>query len=339
MKFGLFGGVNTGSRSVAQGNALPASRDKHPFRDLADAIVQAESAGFVSVFLVEHHFSGSGQLSSALNLLSFIAARTHRIRLGTAVIVLPWHNPVLLAEQVATLDVLSNGRFDLGVGRGYRPSEFAWFCMSAEEAAERYREGLALLKRSLTSAERFSHSGKFWQFQDIVVEPAPVQSPHPPVWVAAGRPESIAAAARDGHNLLLDQFATFDTALERCSVYRAEVERQGLEFDPSSVALARGVRIVRNAAQRAEALEQRARQLASMNQLAGGQSAQRRSSMMSDPDVLRAAEAGTLIGTPAEIIERIHRLRADGVEYLLLSGLMSDRQQLEWFAESILPAC
>ena len=110
--------------------------------------------------MVEHHFTGVGQVSASLNLLSFLAGRTRRLRLGTAVVVLPWHNPVLLAEQVATLDLLSNGRFDFGVGKGYRDSEFDGFCIPKAEATERFDECMAILRKAWTGAGPLLSSGQ-----------------------------------------------------------------------------------------------------------------------------------------------------------------------------------
>ena len=162
MEFGLFGGArrtNDGPTGDSQG-----------YEQFIDYVLEAEQLGFSSVFLVEHHFTGLGQISASLELLTYIAARTSSMRLGTAVTVLPWHNPVLLAEQVATLDVLSGGRLDLGIGRGYRPNEFHGFALDVAEAQERYEECLQVLVQGLTSEERFSHEGKHWQFRDIVVD-------------------------------------------------------------------------------------------------------------------------------------------------------------------------
>ena len=344
MKFGLFGGAVAARPSPGLDRAAPASRaaprkseDSHPFDDLIDTVVDAEALGFASVFLVEHHFTGSAQISASLNLLSFMAARTRRIRLGTAVLVLPWHNPVLLAEQVATVDVLSAGRLDLGVGKGYRPSEFSHFCIPADEVDDRYEECLYLLRKSLCSDQRFSYRSERWQFDDIVVEPAPVQRPHPPIWVAAGRPASLRAAAASDHCLLLDQFATFDTALERMAIYRDAVAAAGRDFVPESVALARGIALVDDGAGRERALRERMAQLAKMNRLAAGEDGRNVSSMVSDPDVLRAAEEGTLIGRPEEVVERIERLRDGGIDYILLAGLLGDRNQFRRFADEVMP--
>ena len=343
MKFGLFGGAtakSSGNGSESGGERLRASPsdDSHGYNQLIDGVVEAERLGFHSIFLVEHHFTGSAQISASLNLLTYLAARTKTIRLGTAVVVVPWHNPVLLAEQAATVDVLSNGRLDFGVGKGYRPNEFERFCIPLEEATERFEESIDLIRKSLTSDTRFSHHSDRWHFEDIIVEPPPVQRPHPPMWLAAGRPESLRKAAEDGYSLLLDQFATFDLALERLRIYREAVETTGREFDPMSVAVARGVAIVRTDAERERALERRMQALNRMNTLATSADRNYVSSMASDPDLRRAAENGTLIGTPDEIIEKIGRLQDGGAAYVLLSSAYAAPGLMQCFAEEIMPA-
>src|SRR5690348_4523561 len=201
MRFGLFGGAAVPRLPGASANA-------EGFFDFVETNVEAEALGFHSSFVTEHHFTGIGQVSATLTLLSFLAARTTRLRLGTAVLVLPWHNPVLLAEQVATLDLLSRGRLELGVGKGYRHNEFAGFAMSPDEAEPRFQEVLEVLLRALASDEPFSHHGRFFRFDRVVVEPPPQQRPYPPLWLAAGSNASISACARRGFNLLLDQFAS-----------------------------------------------------------------------------------------------------------------------------------
>src|SRR5204863_3106337 len=102
--------------------------------------------------------------------------------LGTAVTVLPWHNPVLLAEQAATLDLLSGGRLDFGIGKGYRYNGFAGFCVPIEEAEARFEESIDVIVKAWTASEPFSHRGKYWSFEMIVVEPPTAQKPHPPIW-------------------------------------------------------------------------------------------------------------------------------------------------------------
>src|ERR1044071_211041 len=161
MRFGLFGGA-----SARRG--VPATESARGYHDFVEYHVEAEALGFQGSFVTEHHFTKIGQVSATLNLLTWVAARTTTLRLGTAVIVLPWHNPVLLAEQAATIDLLSGGRLEFGVGKGYRHNEFASFCIPIEEADERFEEGLELIIKSWTSNERFSHHGKHWNFENII---------------------------------------------------------------------------------------------------------------------------------------------------------------------------
>ena len=182
MKFGLFG-----SATARRGG--PDLDSGQGFREYVDYTVEADALGYSSIFVVEHHFTGYGQVSASLNLLTWVAARTKDLRLGTAVIVLPWHNPVLLAEQAATIDLLSGGRLDFGIGKGYRHAEFASFCIPQEEADARFDESLEVILKAWTSEERFSHHGRYWHFEDIIVEPPTAQKPHPPIWMAAGNLE------------------------------------------------------------------------------------------------------------------------------------------------------
>ncbi len=203
MQFGLFGAAQ------AQRGG-PDVDSAAGFKDYIEYVIEAEALGYQSAFIVEHHFTGFGQVSATLNLLTWIGARTRTLRLGTAVIVLPWHNPVLLAEQAATVDLLSGGRLDFGIGKGYRHNEFVGFRIPMEEAEPRFEESIDIITKAWTSNERFSFHGKYWQFDDIIVEPPTIQKPHPPFWQGAGHPDSIRRVARRGHNLLLDQFASLD---------------------------------------------------------------------------------------------------------------------------------
>ena len=150
MQFGLFG-----SAQARRGG--PNDDSGAGFREFVERNIEAEALGYYSTFLVEHHFTGFGQVSATLNLLTWIGARTKTLRLGTAVLVLPWHNPVLLAEQIATLDLLSGGRVDAGVGKGYRLSEFDGFRIPVEEADERFEECLEVMIKAWASDAPWSH--------------------------------------------------------------------------------------------------------------------------------------------------------------------------------------
>ena len=243
MKFGIFG-----SAQAKRGG--PDTDSGAGFRDFVELNVEAEALGFVSSFLVEHHFTGFGQVSATLNLLTWVGARTTTLRLGTAVIVLPWHNPVLLAEQAATIDLLSGGRLDFGIGKGYRHNEFAGFCIPMEESDGRFEEALEVIVKAWTSDAPWSHRGKYWQFDNVVVEPPTAQKPHPPFWMGAGHPESIARVAERGHHLLLDQFAPIEQTGERIAIFKREVEARGRIFDPMTVAVTRSVHVVMTAAEK-----------------------------------------------------------------------------------------
>src|SRR5262249_55658156 len=117
MRFGLFGSAAARRPTSTDAAEFDSSEG---YRDFIDYNVEAEALGFRSTFVVEHHFTGYGQVSATINLLTWLGARTSTLRLGTAVMVLPWHNPILLPEKEATLALLSGGRLVLGIGKGYR---------------------------------------------------------------------------------------------------------------------------------------------------------------------------------------------------------------------------
>lgn len=331
MQFGLFG-----SAQAQRGG--PDLDSGQGFRDYIEYNVEAEALGYSSTFVVEHHFTGFGQVSASLNLLTWVAARTKTLRLGTAVMVLPWHNPVLLAEQAATIDLLSGGRLEFGVGKGYRHNEFASFCIPIEEADERFEESLALIIKSWTSNERFSHHGKYWNFEDIIVEPPTAQKPHPPIWMAAGSPDSIRKVARRGCKLLLDQLASTQLAIERFNIYKSEVEACGRKFDPMDVGVSRAFYVARSAEDKAKAVEARLANQQRLARLAAGPSGKTKSSMLTFAETLDAADESAMYGAPDEIAAKLSTLRDAGIEHILLNGPAGSRENLRAFARDIMPA-
>lgn len=330
MRFGIFG-----SAQAKRGG--PDTDSGAGFREFVEHNVEAEALGFHSSFLVEHHFTGFGQVSATLNLLTWVGARTTTLRLGTAVMVLAWHNPVLLAEQAATIDLLSGGRLDFGIGKGYRHNEFAGFCVAMEEADERFEESLEIIVKAWTSDTPWSHRGKHWQFDNVVVEPPTAQKPHPPFWMGAGHPESIAKVAERGHNLLLDQFAPIETTGERIAIFKREVEKRGRTFDPMSVAVTRSVNVVLTAAEKEKAVAARVAARKRTERLAQRPDGQNKASIMSYAITPDAAEESALYGTPDEIVAKLQTLRDLGAEYVLLNAV-GGRQTLRRFAREIMPA-
>jgi alkanesulfonate monooxygenase SsuD/methylene tetrahydromethanopterin reductase-like flavin-dependent oxidoreductase (luciferase family) len=254
------------------------------------------------------------------------------------VVVLPWHNPVLVAEQAATLDLLSGGRFDFGVGKGYRESEFSGFGVPMDEATERFDEAIAVIRTAWTSAGRFTHHGRRWHFENVVVEPAPLQQPHPPFWLGAGSMEAIRRAAREGYNLLLDQLGSIELTTARVATFREECGRIGRPYDPGMVAVTRGLQITRTAEERRDALETRLQVLRNIGGLARGPGADR----YRDPDRIAEADVARddapLLGTPEEIVATLRRLEAGGVEHVLLVEPKASVAALRCFASEIMPA-
>jgi alkanesulfonate monooxygenase SsuD/methylene tetrahydromethanopterin reductase-like flavin-dependent oxidoreductase (luciferase family) len=331
MKFGLFGSAQASSNDLGPETG-------QGFRDWLDDNVEAEALGYRSTFLVEHHFTGWYQVSATLMLLTALAMRTTTLRLGTAVIVLPWHNPVLLAEQAATLDLISGGRFDFGIGKGYRHSEFHGFQIAPEEAEARFEEAIAVMTRAWTTRQRFSHRGRFWHFADIVVEPPPAQQPHPPLWVAAGSEASIRRAAARGFNLILDQYASAQTLGERIRLYKAERAAHGLAFDPTQVAVARQLYVAKDAADTRAALARQAAYTQRTVDVSRAPDALRRGShVLAYADKAGGTEENALYGTPDEICAMLESLRAAGVASVLLT-ILGGREQMRRFARDIMPA-
>jgi alkanesulfonate monooxygenase SsuD/methylene tetrahydromethanopterin reductase-like flavin-dependent oxidoreductase (luciferase family) len=330
MKFGIFGSAQANS------NDLPAETGQG-FRDYLDFNIEAEALGFHSSFLVEHHFTGWNQVSSTLMLLMALAMRTRTLRLGSAVMVLPWHNPVLLAEQAATLDLISGGRFDFGIGKGYRHSEFKGFQIAPEEAEARFEEAVTVMRQAFTSRERFSHHGRFWHFEDIVVEPPPAQKPHPPFWVAAGSEGSIRRAAARGFNLILDQYASAEQIAERIGIYKAERKAQGLALDPMQIVVARQLYVASDEADKQAALKRQAVYTQRTVDVSRTPDGKRGSHVLAYADKQGGTEENALFGTPDEIRAGLEALQRAGAAYVLLT-VSGGVGQLRRFARDVMPA-
>lgn len=196
-----------------------------PYPDLYAAtlrqIAWAERIGYDDVWLTEHHFCDDGHAPSILPLAAAVAARTERIRIGTGVLLLPLHHPVRVAEDCATIDILSNGRFELGVGIGYRPQEFAGLGVRVSERAGRTDEGLEIIRR-LWAGEEVNVDGKHYQVKAARLQPPPVQRPRPPLWVGGFADAAARRAAR-----LADGYIGTGDMVHQARVYREELARLG----------------------------------------------------------------------------------------------------------------
>lgn len=191
------------------------------YAETLDQIAWAETIGYDDVWLTEHHFCEDGHAPSILPLAAAVAVRTKTIRIGTAVLLLPLHNAVRVAEDGATIDILSGGRFELGVGIGYRPQEFAGLGIDRRHRAGRMNEGLDIIRR-LWEGETVNYDGEHYQISGARLMPRPVQHPHPPIWVGGFAPVAAKRAARLG-----DGYIGTGDMTPFVPIYRAERERLG----------------------------------------------------------------------------------------------------------------
>ncbi len=173
------------------------------YREMVAEGELADRLGFRSLWLAELHFTRDFSVMPAPQLIAAaIAARTSRLRLGIGVYILPVHHPLRLAEECAALDVLSNGRFDFGAGRGHPFTRvYEGFGIADDESRQRFDECLAIVRRAWTEPS-VSFKGKFFSFDDIEVVPKPLQQPHPPIYVGAVSPASFLSAAEHGYNIM-----------------------------------------------------------------------------------------------------------------------------------------
>jgi len=180
----------------------PAEKSEHEIiHEQMGLMRAAEDLGFDSVWPAEHHFTEYGYCASPALSLAAIANETKRIRLGTGIVVLPLNHPLRVAEDYAFLDHLSDGRVDLGVGRGYQPLEFERYGVDQTTTRAQFDEALQILRQAWGTG-RVDFDGQHFQFHDVPVRPTPLQEPHPPIWMAALSPETFELAGRYGLNLL-----------------------------------------------------------------------------------------------------------------------------------------
>ncbi|MCS7213955.1 MAG: LLM class flavin-dependent oxidoreductase [Candidatus Calescibacterium sp.] len=178
--------------------------EKEFYAENVEIVEFADSVGMDTAWFAEHHFSEYGVMPSIQVFASFVASRTKRIRIGSGVVVLPFHNPIRLAEEFAMLDVLSEGRLDFGVGRGYQPHEFEGYGIPISESRERFEEMLQIIKMAWEYGE-VNFEGKFFRFKGVKPRPRPLQKPHPPFFGASFNPETIKFQALKKMNLLFSQ--------------------------------------------------------------------------------------------------------------------------------------
>ena len=181
--------------------APPGHRHADIIHRELEQVEWTEELGFDEVWFTEHHFIDYGLSVDPSTLAAAAASRTRRVRIGLAAAILPFHHPLRLAEQMALVDIVSNGRLDVGVGRGNRPAEFAGYRVPQEESRERFDEIVDVMRRAWTE-ERFSYAGRFFTFDDVRVIPKPLQRPHPPIYQVCVSKDGIENTALRGWPML-----------------------------------------------------------------------------------------------------------------------------------------
>jgi alkanesulfonate monooxygenase SsuD/methylene tetrahydromethanopterin reductase-like flavin-dependent oxidoreductase (luciferase family) len=199
-------------------------------------VEEAEKLGIDSVWLSEHHFSPERSvLASPLVIASSIATRTQRVRIGLAVQVLPLTNPLRIAEEAATVDHISKGRFDFGVGRSGLTRYYQGYNVPYVESRSRFLEALDIITQAWTQ-EQFSYTGDHFNFHNVTVVPRPYQQPHPPIRVALASAETFSLVGTMGHAIFVSANAPIPQLQERLAMYRQARQEAG-HTGPADIAL------------------------------------------------------------------------------------------------------
>ncbi len=296
-----------------------------------------DRTGFDAVWLAEHHFTTFSVCPSVHMLGVLAAARTKRLRIGTAVSLAALYHPLRLAEEVALLDVLSGGRVNWGAGRGFAHSEFNAFGVPPEESAERFREAVEIVLEAW-SDEKLCYQGKHFSFDGVEVLPKPLQRPHPPVWMAATSETAIDWAAGRGFSILMDPHASMKELGQKRRHYATKLAEAGFSDKGRDIPMARLLALAPSQSE-AETVARRGAQWL-VDAYAGPQHTHRKSMPMRTYDGKDPAQhyvdSVVLHGTPASVIDQIARLENEiGLNYLMCAPL--SRETFRLLADEVVP--
>ncbi len=295
-----------------------------------------DRSGYDAVWLAEHHFSGYSVCPSVHMMGTLAAARTSRLRIGTAVSLAAFYHPLRLAEEVALLDQISGGRVNWGAGRGFSRGEFEAFGVPAAESAPRFREAVDVVLRAWTE-ERLSYRGDFFACDGVEVLPKPLQAPHPPVWMAATSEPAIDWAAGQGFTILMDPHATFDELAAKRRFYGERLAASGHDIAGREIPMARLIALADDPG-RAEAVARRGAAWLTDSYAGPGHNTvelQKRDLGGKDPTD-RYVEQVILHGTPDQVVDRIQELKETvPLSYLLCAPLSQETFGL--LTEKVLP--
>ncbi len=281
---------------------------------LRDYLTRAESLGFHSAWTQEAVL-GPAPTLAPLELMAFAAACTERLRLGCAVFVSPLHNPIHLAKGISTLDQLSRGRIEVGMGTGGRGRMFSAFEVDPAHLVARFTEGLQLIKSCWTEP-RITFEGRFWQLDGAFVEPKPFQKPCPPLWIGGNHPEAVRRALRYGNGFFGAGSSTTAQFAQQVEVLRAA--QAEAHQDPSTFQIAKRVYIVIDD----DASRARERVDAGLTQIYGSSS----------------LNAVAVSGPPSACIAGLREVAEAGAELIQLHPLFDEAEQMERLAAEVVSA-
>ena len=208
---------------------LPGESMSKKIAESVEQVQAAREAGFDLICTGQHYLAAPYQMSTSLHLLARLAAEAGNMEIGATVILVPLHNPVEMAESVATMDAICNGRFIFGMGLGYRDEEYAAFGMVRSQRVSRTKEALEVMKL-LWTEEVVEFDGNYYHVPRTKVATRPIQKPHPPIWVAANHDRAIRRAARWGYPWLINPHATVPMVAGQLEEYRQALSRAGLGY-------------------------------------------------------------------------------------------------------------
>jgi alkanesulfonate monooxygenase SsuD/methylene tetrahydromethanopterin reductase-like flavin-dependent oxidoreductase (luciferase family) len=318
------------------------------YRSHLDLVADSEAMGYDDAWLTEHHFVDDGYSPSLHTIAGAIAARTTRIRIGTFVLLLPLHDPIRVAEDTATVDLISGGRFDLGVGLGYRPGEFVSVGKSPKTRGKRLEEGTHIIQR-LLSGEKVTFNGEFNTLKDVQVIPPALQQPHPPIWLAARAPKAIERAAKNGYHFMAVG------PVEHQQAYDAQLVKYGRNPQEYNIAQLRAVFVAQSRAQAwdraAEGLHYMAncyaQWFAEASDMEGDDGAYGK--LPSVEQIIKQQSfdffgQAAIVGTPDDAIQQIEAYQARGrlthlVMAMAFPGVKPHlvRDSMELFAKTVMP--
>lgn len=319
MKFGILQFFSWPERRVA----LPTV-----YQRALERIEIMDRTGYDAVWLTEHHFSDYSVCPSIPVMGAHAAARTKRLRIGAGVTLAAFYHPLRLAEEIALLDILSEGRVNWGAGRGFDAKEFENFNVPMQESYDRFREVVEIVKQAWTN-EILTYRGKYFSFNNVEVLPKPLQQPHPPMWVAAGSPDAIDWAASAGHSILMDPHATHVELGEKKRFYRQKLAAYGHDFTGRDIPMARLLAIDDTDAAAAEGARQGAQWLLKTYV------DPRMFGVVGDP-VQRYVDSVVIHGSVERVIDELARLREE-IDLQYLIGAPLGHKTFMAFTEKVLP--